>query len=140
MIRHYGTKFDTHEMVPVAVSYGIDALGKRYRIEPEGYRSILTIYGNGHERELLAGYDIPESEFLPGGALDYYGSQENAISEGAMFFAYRGNYYDIHEFMPTPSWYPWEEFTGIQSDSFFSGLAIMIDNHYEYVKVFTYYS
>ena len=85
---------------------------------------------NNQYREILTGYDIPEkyhSDF------DYM----DDITEGS-FFKYKGDYYDINEFMSTPEHL--DNWHGIHTDTFFSAIVMLFSTGGSYVKVGRIYS
>ena len=90
----------------------------------------LTTITNNQYREVLTGYDLPEnchSDF------DYM----DDITEGS-FFKYKGDYYDINEFMSTPEHL--DNWHGISSDTFFSAVVILFNDSGNSVKVGRIYS
>lgn len=108
--------------------------------------SKLTIRTNNHKRPILYVWDLTPEELKE---FDYLISPPEGASEsevrdcwmdsGATFFRYRGEVYDLGEFMHTtcPEFKGW---AGYQSDSYFSGLLVKFDEDYEYVTVGTYFS
>ena len=102
----------------------------------------LTIITNNRPRDLLCLADIPKR----------IASSEFGYIDGEEFYslrivAYRGEYYDVCEFMRTPNdetarqelngLAAWD---GYQSDSYFSGVVVRYVDDYERVIVGRYYS
>ena len=80
----------------------------------------LRIITNNVPRPIVYGYELTpaeQSEF------DYYDSDE---LDSAMFFRYKGEVYDIGEFMRRPDYHnPFPKiWCGYMSDSYFSGILI----------------
>lgn len=97
----------------------------------------LIIKTNNQPRSIIYGYELTEKEQAE---FDYI----NDI-ESAQFFRYRGNLYDLGEFMyidrkreSLPEGF--KHWHGYQSDSFFSGLLVKYTNDDDCVIVGTYYS
>lgn len=101
----------------------------------------LTIRTNNHWRDLIHGFELTETERAE---FDYYDSDE---LDNASFFRYRGQVYDMGEFMRCPE--PREPGTnhanslegwhGYASDSFFSGTCVRYADDCETVQVGRYY-
>lgn len=96
----------------------------------------ITIKTNHHWHELLTWHDIPESERAD---FDYIDSEERFSPR---MFCYRGRWYDTNEFFVIPQSLPAElrEWSGYQSDSYFSGVVVRYSDDFEQVQVGTYYS
>jgi hypothetical protein len=82
---------------------------------------VITVTTNNHHRPVLDGYELSDAERSEFDYLDW-----DAIREGtdsASFFRYRGQVYDLSEFIETapPDVQGWDAFA---SDSFFSGIVI----------------
>jgi len=96
----------------------------------------LTITTNNQYRLLINGYELTTDERKD---FDYYTEDE---IDCATFFKFRGQVYDLGEFMRIDN-HPDTEFSayaGYRSDSFFSGLLIKLSNCGDMVRVATYYS
>ena len=94
----------------------------------------MKVITNFHWRPPLYGYELPpeqRSEF------HYLDNEEYMTRE---FIKYRGNYYDMHEFMVMPdSAEPeFSKWAGYLSDSFFSGLLIRYSEDGEQYQIATY--
>ena len=90
----------------------------------------MKIIANHHYREVLTSFDLTEKEAREFDYLDL----ENG--EGS-FFRYRGDAYDLGEFMrwdnpDSPTRKSWD---GFRSDSYFSGLVVKYSEDCELVKV-----
>jgi hypothetical protein len=96
--------------------------------------SELKIITNNRPRDLLYWWDLTDKERAQ---FDYY-----TEDDGATFFRYRGEVYDLGEFMrwnnpASPTRAAWD---GFRSDSFFSGLAVRFVENNERVVVARCYS
>jgi len=81
----------------------------------------ITIKTNNVPRELLMWHELTDKERE---GLDYIKVPDE---RGTDFFRYKGQIYDVHEFMTTstlPDEHPWRKWQGYQTDSFFSGIVI----------------
>ena len=96
----------------------------------------ITITTNNQARDVLRSYDLTEKER---NEFDYLDEEQ---IEWASFFRYKGQVYDLGEFMNcTQSVNGFKDWHGIQSDSFFSGLLVRYAEEYcESVIVGRYYS
>jgi len=93
----------------------------------------LTIKTNYVPRDLIYGFELSETELAE---FDYLEEPENAE-----FFRYRGQVYDLGEFMRVPDNVPeFGDWQGYASDTFFSGVLIKYAENYERVIVARYYS
>jgi hypothetical protein len=114
--------------------------------------SKLTVRTNHHHYPLLSGYELTPKERKE---LDYLTDDElNESSD--RFFRYRGQVYDVQEFMRCDPNSPFnqhrnmlahKQWQGYQSDSFFSGVVIRYTDgntgghdDFGYVQVGTYFS
>jgi len=99
----------------------------------------MKIVCNNVPRNLIYGYELSEKER---GEFDYLESEEFETHE---FFRYKGEIYDMGEFMridsaiaPHPQREGWESFDSYASDSFFSGVLVKyVDS--DHVIVATYF-
>jgi hypothetical protein len=91
----------------------------------------MKIKTNNVPREIVHGFDLPEDAR---GEFDYYSETELL---DASFFKYRGDYYDLGEFLvwDNPASPTRENWDGFRSDSFFSGVCVRYVNDYEEVVV-----
>lgn len=96
----------------------------------------MKIYTNNHKRPLIYGFELTSNERSE---FDYYDEEE---IEFAQFFRYKGEVYDLGDFMRTN--FPNSPFTGwagYSSDSFFSGILVKFPpDDDEFVIVGTYIS
>ena len=100
----------------------------------------LTIVTNRQPRELLALCDLPEKARKD---FDYI---EDEDQFSPRLFAYKGNYYDVCEFMLTPRDEPARQelnelaaWDGYSPDSYFSGVVLKYVDDCERVIVGRYY-
>jgi hypothetical protein len=107
------------------------------RREPEGMRIVC----NHVPRDIINWYDLTTKERKE---FDYWDGQ---CETDAQFFRYKGNVYDLGEFMrieqptaPHPQRPGWEKFDGYSSDSFFSGVLVKYVDDCERVICATYFS
>lgn len=101
---------------------------------------MTTIITNNKPRNVVYGYELPH--YFKGkklqsvlNDLDYY--TEDALQD-AMLFIYKGNVYDIGEFMRVKDIQDFNGWHGYKSDSFFSGMLIKLDDNGEFVTVARY--
>ena len=92
----------------------------------------LTIKTNNQYREILTGYDVP-SKFHDD--FDYM----DDITEGT-FFKYKGDYYDLGDFMTLQFAINDSQWQAAKSFTMFSGIVIQINDSNDAVKVGYYYS
>jgi len=78
----------------------------------------LEIITNNHRREVVYGFELTDKERKK---FDYYNDEQ--INE-LVFFRYKGEVYELGEFMVTSGKLKKAGWDGFRSDSFFSGLAI----------------
>jgi len=78
----------------------------------------MDIKTNNQYRYIDYGCEIPEQYKN----FDYYSREE---FESAMFAKYKGEYYDLGEFIKPPESIQWWD--GVSPDSYFSGLLIKFD-------------
>jgi hypothetical protein len=96
----------------------------------------IKITTNNIPRPILYGYELTPAERAE---FDYYNEDE---LDCAMFFRYKGEVYDIGEFMRVPKYNPFPDaWAGYMSDSYFSGILIRFpDDDDDYVIVGRYCS
>jgi len=99
----------------------------------------LTIITNNVPRDVIEAYELTLKEQAE---FDYYDwNRIIAGKENPNFFRYKGEVYDIGEFMPignlVPSLKGWD---GYQSESFFSGILLKYVDNFERVIIARYYS
>lgn len=107
----------------------------------------LIIRCNNVPRNVIYWHELSETEKKE---FDYLVTENDDNAEhGPMntFFRYKGNVYDLHEFMridkaiaPHCQRPGWEKFDGYSSDSFFSGILVRYANDHESVIVGQYFS
>lgn len=91
----------------------------------------FTVKTNNVPRATFSGYELTDKEKAE---FDYYTPEE---LDDALFFRYKGNVYDMDEFLFAPeSLKPWQ---GYSSSSYFSGIVIKCDARMENVIVGAYY-
>lgn len=94
----------------------------------------LVIRTNNVPREIIDGWQLTEKEREQFDYIDWDKIEEG--SDSASFFRYKGELYDLHEFMPAP--YP--EWNGYQSWSFSNGLFVkFVTRDYDEMVVVAYY-
>lgn len=94
----------------------------------------MKIRTNNKPRDILHAWQLTEKElaefdYLEGKRLDF-----------ASFFRYKGDVYDLGEFMCCPDNFQFKNWAGYCSDSFFSGILIKYCNNFEQVIVGQYFS
>lgn len=94
----------------------------------------MKIRTNNKPRDILHAYQLTEKEITE---FDYL---EGERLEFASFFRYKGNVYDLGEFMLCPSGSHIGKWDGYHSDSAFSGILIKYCNDFEQVIVGQYFS
>ena len=90
----------------------------------------MTIKTNNVPRDVLSWYELTDAERAE---FDYLDS--DTAQSDASFFRYRGNIYDLGEFMISPL----KGWDGYHSDSYFSGILVRYVEDCERVIVATYY-
>lgn len=97
----------------------------------------ITIRGNNTPHDLVYWHELTPREQKE---LDYLDT--DARREDAIFFRYRGNVYDLGEFPRVESYAPdyLQAFDAFSSDTFFSGVGIILTDDNERVLVYTLYS
>lgn len=98
----------------------------------------LTIKTNNVPRPIIRAWVLTNKEREEFDYLDWA-----AIDDGrddADFFRYKGQLYDLGEFMRTPNSGDFDSWDGYRSDSFFSGLLVKFANDFEDVIVGRYCS
>lgn len=103
----------------------------------------VNIITNGHERPVIEAHELTQKERKEFDYMDW--DALDAGEERETFFRYKGELYDIGEFMYIdPSMYPshWglEGWHGIKNESFFSGMLLKYSEDTEYVIVARYYT
>ena len=95
-----------------------------------------TIKTNNQYREIINGFNLTKKEREK---FDYYESDEEL--DCASFFRYKGNIYDLCEFMRTPkNDEDLKKWDGYLSETYFSGILVKYDDCGEFIKVGSYYS
>jgi hypothetical protein len=100
--------------------------------------SDLRIKTNHVPRDVIEGYELSADERAEFDYIDW-----DAVDDGSaspQFFRYRGELYDLDEFMvwDNPASPTRENWDGYRSDSFFSGLVIRYVDDFERVVVGLY--
>lgn len=96
----------------------------------------LTIRTNNQPRDILYWHELTEKEQAD---FDYLDSDER--QEQANFVRYRGNVYDLGEFMRVPSGADeMAKWHGYHGDSYFSGILVQWTDDNERVIMGDYYS
>lgn len=91
----------------------------------------MKVKTNNQFRPLLSGVDLTNEERKEFNYLD-------DIDSGR-FFKYRGQVYDLGEFLRTSANGELSTWDGYSSDSAFSGVVVKVSSDCEYVKVGSYY-
>ena len=101
----------------------------------------MTIRTNNRERPILCAYELTPAELKE---FDYLPTDSDGDPEGS-FFRYKGNVYDLGEFMrieravaPHRQREGWERFDGYATDSYFSGVLVRYSSDFEAVIVARY--
>jgi len=94
----------------------------------------MRIITNHHYRDIEYGFELTEKEKKE---FDYYNEEELT---SASFFRYRGEVYDMGEFMIVPNTEEFKGWDGYRGDSFFSGIVVKYSECNEGVKVGLYLS
>lgn len=79
----------------------------------------MNIITNNQLRPILTGFDMPDSAWR--NFADYVTNRNDL-----RFFRYRGEWYDLSEFMISPPELAKLGWDGFMSDTYFSGIAIKI--------------
>lgn len=85
-------------------------------------------------RNLLYGYELPKKQRKN---FDYLNDEE---FDTHSFAKYRGQYYDVGEFMVVPKSSGLGAWDGYHGDSYFSGIVIKLSSDGERYKIGMYYS
>lgn len=81
----------------------------------------IKITTNNVPREIIDGFQLTENERKEFDYIDWKKIEEG--NDSASFFRYKGELYDLHEFMVTES-SALEGWTGYSANSFFSGMVV----------------
>ena len=102
----------------------------------------LTIRTNNVPRPVLEPYELTAEEQFDFDYLDWAALE--AGTDSASFFRYKGQVYDLGEFMTTsglPEFNPLRKWDGYISDTFFSGVVVRFTGAYlDEVIVGTFYA
>lgn len=83
----------------------------------------MKIITNNKPRQMVYGYELPDSAKSD---FDYLDPSEFEMHD---FAKYKGNYYDVSEFMRVPDASAFAGWDGYSNDSYFSGVLIkMVDS------------
>jgi len=91
----------------------------------------MTIITNNQYRPLLYQYQIPTNIL---NNFDYLNEDDDGY-----YFKYKKNYYHLQDFIRTPNNTELQHYDGYHNDSFFSGIAIKLNDNNE-VLVATFYA
>ena len=99
---------------------------------------MMTIKTNNVPRPIIYGYELTDKELSE---FDYYTNEDLEMRQ---FFRYKGQVYDLGEFMRVTdtmkNCHGFDGWDGYCSDSFFSGILVRYSDDFESVIVATYYS
>lgn len=99
--------------------------------------SNLTIRTNNKPRPIIDAYELTEKKRLE---FDYLDWQSIDLGEdSASFFRYKGQIYDLGEFMRVEADSPLSSWDGYASDSYFSGLVAKFTEDRDHVIVGQYF-
>jgi len=95
----------------------------------------IEIKTNWIPRHIIYGFELNKKERAE---FDYYGDDE-VVNQS--FFRYKGQVYDIGEFMRVPPTLPdpMQVWDGYSSDSYFSGVVVKYDDDLESIIVGSYF-
>lgn len=93
----------------------------------------MEIRTNNKPRNILLACELTEKELLE---FDYLKGER---LDFASFFRYKGNVYDLGEFMLCPDSFLYKNWQGIYSDSVFSGVLIKYCDGFDQVIVAQYF-
>lgn len=98
------------------------------------FNMTVTIKTNHVPRHTIQGYELTTKEREE---FDYIPKDE---IDGHDFFRFKGQVYDLNEFMRVGAAFGLQGWDGYHSDSAFSGILVKYVNHGDSVIVGTYYS
>lgn len=96
--------------------------------------SVLSIKTNNVPRDVLYGFALSDKERAE---FDYLSDEDFADHP---FFRFKGQVYDLCEYMPAVGELLEKGWQGYSSDSYFSGTVIRYTNDHDSVVVGTYFS
>ena len=94
----------------------------------------LQIITNNQPREFIYGFELPKSKRKD---FDYMKTDEEFNNN--QFVKYRGDYYDLNEFMRIENNSDLKDWDGYSSDTYFSGILIKFCDDNDYVIMGRYY-
>ena len=94
----------------------------------------LKIVTNNQPREIIYGFELPKSKRTD---FDYMKTDEEFNNN--QFVKYRGDYYDLNEFMRIENNSDLKDWDGYSSDTYFSGILIKFCDDNDYVIMGRYY-
>jgi hypothetical protein len=100
--------------------------------------SEVTIITNNVPRFIIEPYELTANERKDFDYLDWQALETG--DDSASFFRYRGEVYDLGEFMRVEYMDALAAWHGYQSDSFFSGIVVRYCDDHESIVVGRYYS
>jgi hypothetical protein len=101
---------------------------------------VTKVYTNNRPREIVYGYELNRSQRKEFDYVDW--EKVESGEENPQFFKYKGELYDVGEFMPTTGLHDSKltKWDGYHSDTSFSGMVIKFTPDFEHVIVGRYYS
>lgn len=100
--------------------------------------SNLTIRTNNQPRPIIDAYELTEKERQEFDYLDWQAIDRG--EDGACFFRYKGQLYDLGEFMRVEPGGPFNGWDGSRADSFFSGVVVKYTEDLDHIIVGQYFS
>lgn len=99
--------------------------------------SNLTIRTNNQPRPIIDAYELTEKERQEFDYLDWQAIDRG--EDGASFFRYKGQIYDLGEFMRVEAGSPLSDWGGYSADYFSSGLVVKYTEDGEHAIVGQYF-
>ena len=96
----------------------------------------IKISTNNQPRDIVDAWELSADEREEFDYLDWPAIESG--NDSAQFFRYRGQVYDLGEFMTTSGMDELKHWHGYASDSYFSGIVVRYCDDYERVIVGTY--
>lgn len=98
----------------------------------------LTIITNNVPRDIIESWEISEEERKDFDYIDW--SKVDRGEDSVSFFRYKGELYDLGDFMRIPETLDFEGWDGYISDTFFSGILVKYTDDFESVVAGRFYS